>query len=212
MYNTDIQPIVPYTPSEASPTLPPIPMTPFMEDDTPSPPASPTPRRNKAANGPIPRNDQDVVMTDDRSAPRRNPTKGFPLLPTDLASQPRPLMLSRSEGSIPNAEHSNTTNALPLVARLEAAAQQDDTLAPKRGTTCDPLDKYMKATMLTIHDAFLTSVLDHIDLALISKWEKCPGEKLLAQPFDTIAYDASMHTIIRNVYLPLWWRSPNLRM
>jgi hypothetical protein len=188
--NTDIQPIVPYTPSEASPMFP-TPMPPFLEDVTPSPSASPTPYRNTTGNESTSWDNQNIVMTENRLAPHRNLLKGHSMQPAILASQPHPLVPSRSEGSIPSAEC--TTTVSPLIACLEATAQQGDPLTSKRGSTCNPLDKYTNVEMPTIHDASPTVVLDCIDLALIFKWEQCPGEKLLALPFDTIDYNVETY-------------------
>jgi hypothetical protein len=171
-------------------------MPPFTEDATPSPPASPTPRRITTQNGTAPPENQDVEMADEGPAPHHNPVTTVPAMPAKVTNQPRPLMLSRSEGSIPNAERSHATNISPLVARLEAAAQQDDPLTPQRGSTRNPLDKYMNAAMPTVHDASPTAILDLVDLRLIAKWETCPGEKLLAQPFDTISQDTSKHALL----------------
>ena len=50
--------------------------------------------------------------------------------------------------------------------------------------------------MPTIHDASPTAVLDCVDLVLVSTWEQHPGEKLLALPFDTIAYNVDTHADI----------------
>jgi hypothetical protein len=110
-------------------------------------------------------------MTENRPAPCHNLAKNLSMWPATLASQPCPLMLLRSEGSIPTVEHSHMTTISPLVACLEAAAQQTDPLASKRGSTRDPLDKYTNAEMPAVHDASPTAILDCIDLMLISTWE-----------------------------------------
>jgi hypothetical protein len=178
--------IAPYTPSDASPTPPPLPSAPFMDEDTPSPPTSPTPRRPSA------------ILT---------ALDNLPSLPTyrtsnsdhnPLTNQPRPLSLSRSDGAIPStASLQDQPPTSALIARLSAAAAREDT-DDKRGPLRNPLDKFTKATMPQVHDAHPISILDHIDLTLVVKWEQCPGEKLLAQAFDYASLTADLLNGIRS--------------
>jgi hypothetical protein len=103
----------------------------------------------------------------------------------------------RSEGLIPLSESPTTTAPSALIARLSAAAARE-TSDNRRGPSRNPLDKYTNAKMPTVHDAFPTSILDHIDLHLVAKWETCPGEKLLAQPFDNVAQSMDLLNGARN--------------
>jgi len=52
--------------------------------------------------------------------------------------------------------------------------------------------------MPVVHDAHPTSILDYIDLQLVEKWERCPGEKLLTQAFDNLALSPDLLSGIRN--------------
>ena len=62
----------------------------------------------------------------------------------------------------------------------------------------DPLDKYIKADMLEIHDLEPRSLLELIDLDRLDKWDKCPDSKLVAVPFGDEAEDLDRAKFMQN--------------
>jgi hypothetical protein len=82
-------------------------------------------------------------------------------------------------------------------ARLEAAAERDAATSTDN-VVREPIDKYTCTTMPTVHDPHPTAALDHIDIALVTEWEKCPGGKLLAIPFGADVQDITLHDNIRD--------------
>jgi len=113
-------------------------------------------------------------------------------------SQPlRPLAVSCSEGNLFNP------GPLPVQASIRARVEEYTALCfqEPNSSSCNALNKYTKAIMPTVHDAFLTALYEHIDLQLLDTWERCAGEKLLIQPFDNIADNIQAHTNLRPTIL-----------
>jgi hypothetical protein len=52
--------------------------------------------------------------------------------------------------------------------------------------------------MPAVHDAHPTAILEHIDITLVTDWEKYPAGKLLATPFDNEAQDVSLYDGVKD--------------
>jgi hypothetical protein len=166
------QAIVPYTPSETSPTPPPLPSAPLMDKDSPSPPTSPTPYRKSAVLSAL---DSDPFTLLTTQAP--DTENSTPPGPGNAHALTELTTLSLLE--VPHTP--NLTSS--LVARLLAAASCEIT-EEHHGQLHNPLKKYTDTDMLQVYDVHPMAILDYINLQLVAKWEQCPGEKLLAQAFD----------------------------
>lgn len=178
-------PIVPYEPSEPSPSPFLSQLTASMEEDSPSPPFSPTPRKPSAV----------LSALDFQPLPNHlSPSEDQVIATPTLSSLPVPLEPGTSTLSTDN---SLVAPPSALIARLTAAAARE-TSDDRRGPSHNPLDKYTDAKMPLVQDAYPTSILDHIDIHLVAKWESCPGEKLLAQPFDSTAQSLDLLNGARN--------------
>ena len=201
------QPIVPYPASDTSAAPSPMEADPFLgtNSPSPSPPQSPSPQRTPKSSAIIGNHPadtyNDVLMED----PSTIPTGCTPLATTPKATgPPRPLTISRSEGSIPISRARPALLGLrsSIQARLEAAAErQAATLPAHRGPPREPIDKYTNAVMPTVQDADPTATLNHIDQKFAIGWGRYPGGKLLAIPFDEGVLNMSLHNIIKGKIL-----------
>jgi hypothetical protein len=134
-----------------------------------------------------------------------NSTLPSPIPATDptanLFNQPaqprRPLFASHSESNIFNSGPQPHLSSIR--ARVEENAAMRHT-GPNKSPRSSP-DKYTKAIMPTVHDAFPTAIYENIDLTLLDTWETCSGEKLLIQPFDKIADVSNAHANLRSTIL-----------
>ncbi|KAF8494743.1 hypothetical protein F5888DRAFT_1636030 [Russula emetica] len=164
-------PIVPYTPSKPCET-PPVNMDTFLDEAIPSPflPPSPTTRNNL----PLPPPLTNLTQPD---APKDVPMSNIPTLRAPISAHGPPSSIR---------------------ARLETAAEHNAISPQTKGTPREPIDKYTRATMPTVHDAHPTAPFDHINIDLITEWENYPGGKLLALPFDTDVQDANQHNEIKD--------------
>jgi hypothetical protein len=189
-------PLVPYTPSEPDDAPSPFTLNTLVDDNSSNLPPSPSPGNISLTPLPttisLPVVPMEILSTNGAEI---SPPQGNFATPRAI----RPLIPSRSEGSIPISGPRFPSFAPPssVTARLEAAAGRNAIESPNR-TPREPIDKYTCTTMPDIHDAHPTAALDFIDIELVTDWEQCPGGKLLAIPFEIEAQDADIHDGIRD--------------
>jgi hypothetical protein len=114
------------------------------------------------------------------------------------AQRLQPLLQSRSEGDIPVGPTLTPTSLMH--ACLTAATKPTNSYVSARGQPCNPLDKYMDATMPAVHLTYPTTAFKDIDMNIVDEWDNSPG-KLLALPFDEEALDMANHHSIRGQIL-----------
>ncbi|KAH9077708.1 hypothetical protein EDB83DRAFT_2311410 [Lactarius deliciosus] len=172
----------PYPQSDPSVTPPPIKLPTHLSEKSPSPPTSPTPPPRTTFNAPQPSfvtpQDVDMRPVPPRPSPPSTPTQnglGLRLQPTETT----PILKMST-----------------IVARLEEV-ENDNLGMTGRLSTRTALDKYTPGPMPLIQDTHPTAPFDNIDLKLVEEWDGHQGEKLLAIPFDTEAWDINSHEFIR---------------
>jgi hypothetical protein len=190
-------PIVPYPHSETSASPSPLIIDRFLGEDSPSPPASPSPHRTPTSTyiaNAAPTTRRNDTMMEDPPADYlgRNP-------PQTAQNPPRPLTHTRSEGDIPIIRAPLPTLGLApsIAARLKAAAERNAAATTNASPSREPIDKYTCADMPTVHDAHPTAPLDHINIDLVGQWEKYDAGKLLALPFDRETQDITLYNSVK---------------
>lgn len=93
---------------------------------------------------------------------------------------------------------SNTDDPLPHFNQIAEAVSLRQQVKPKHAQIRDPLEKYTKGIMLTIHDAHPGSEYVDFEQDTIDEWRNYKGEKLLAIPFENNARLPRYHHAIRN--------------
>ena len=187
-----------FHPAQPSPSPSPIPAPP--DDMSPSPPLTPTQRQTPARPSEAPTEDLTLLLAQDVSMFNDSPPSPDPIteptanLFTQFSQPCRPLAISRSEGNISNAGLQPNPSSIRMRVEENAALRSQD----PNGTPRSALDKYTKANMPMVHDAFPTALYENIDFQLLDTWEKCPGEKLLIQPFDKVADTIKYHGDVRS--------------
>lgn len=173
--NNQLSPL--YPSSELSPTPPPIPMPPFINEDTPSPPPSPIVRA------------MNIITPRPSTAPL--PPAGSPVIHTQQPTHP--------DEDTPMTNPLDATDENDGVSiRTLVETTHKDSNATIRNAPRDPIDKYTNAVMPRVHDAHPTSPFNFIDLDLVSIWEKFAGGKLLIIPFGDMAHKEDLHDQIKN--------------
>jgi hypothetical protein len=92
----------------------------------------------------------------------------------------------------PTPEHSLTPS---LHAQVSAALDCQNTSVNKTSIH-NPLARYTMAEMPPIHNAHPLAAFDYIDLNVLDQWERTPGGKLLAHPFDKTVFNPELHNSI----------------
>ena len=142
---------------------------------------------------------EDLTSLLDLDMPMATPNPPSPAPTTeqpDIQHAPQPrchVGVSRSEGDLFDSR------PLPAQPSIRARIQEDAAmrLLDTNLSSRDPLSKFTRAIMPTVHDASPTSIYDHIDDAMLKSWEKIPGKKVLVQPFDDIVTNAAKHEFLR---------------
>ena len=164
-----------------------LPIPSFPNNDTPTPPSSPSPQTAlKAPSKPL---------WSDHESPN-TPTMEVDDL---MMAQPRihrdpdPITRATPEDATPSQE----TPLAPLRS-IVTTNRDHANLAGTRSISWDPLDKYTRATMPKINDAHPTAIFDLIDLSVIDEWDSYPDGKLAAIPFGSEVRNIALHDDIRN--------------
>ena len=182
-----------FQPAQPSPSPSPIPAPP--DNMSPSPPLIPTQCQTPVCPSEAPMEDLNLLLTQDVSMFNDSPPSPDPMtepmanLFTQFSQPHCPLTISHSEGNISNAGLQLNPSSIRMRVEENAALHSQD----PNGTPHSALDKYTKANMPMVHDAFPTALYENIDFQLLDTWEKCPGEKLLIQPFDKVADAIKYH-------------------
>ena len=163
-----------------NPAPPSMPIPSFPNEDTSTPPSSPSPQ-----------------MTQD-----------IPARPLWLNhTTPNPLTMEIDDLQIihPHTQRPGNPNDAtltpnpqhPLLRTIVTTRKSHTGLtAAARNTLWDPIDKYNKAPMPKIHDANPTAIFDLIDLSVIDEWDNLPEGKLAAIPFGNDVDKISSHNDI----------------
>lgn len=195
-------PIVAYQSSDQGNSPPPFTLPDFMEENSATPPATPTRRAL-----PPTETDADVPM---HPLPQPLPTPQLVLTPIhDIPTRHNALCTQATPRSLaPPSEEAPPAPAPPVLPpilipsstknRLEAAADRNNTLAGKF-TARNALDKYTAGPFPAVHDAHPSAVFEDIDTDFAAEWEQHQGGKLLAHPFDGDAQDPASHEEIREL-------------
>ena len=89
------------------------------------------------------------------------------------------------------------------VTPLQAILDEEQDLAPPPGNGAgpleshDPLDRFTNAEMPHVYDAHPNAAFEYIDRDVVGVWERYPGSKLIAIPFDNEVKDHTKHKGIR---------------
>ncbi|KAH9032370.1 hypothetical protein EDB83DRAFT_2525554 [Lactarius deliciosus] len=169
--------IVHYPSSEPSHTPPPYALPPILDEDSPTPLATPTrpPRATPIAPLSQSTQDEDIPMIFAQLMPQESPT--------------------HHEQGTPPGNTTTTRRTATLVRGIVEA----DRVNPHVGGS-NPLvtlDKFTLGPMPQVQDAHPTSIFEYLDLDLISDWENFQRGKLIAIPFNNDARDINMHEDIK---------------
>lgn len=168
---------------------------------TPSLPISPSPaptKRNKTSSSKV--NQFLDLTTPNPSSPSY--TNGTNLSVThhmmttpNQGHQPNPTG-QRITGS--DATTTKANNPLPLFNQIMEVTSLQHQSRPRRSQQQDPLEKYTRGIMTTIHDAHPGSEYVGIEQKVINEWRDYNGEKLLAIPFENDTRLPHLHYKICN--------------
>ncbi|KAH9015241.1 hypothetical protein EDB84DRAFT_1443541 [Lactarius hengduanensis] len=158
-----------YPPSEPGGTPPPFAMPIFQNEDTPTPPATPSRDYTRT----VPNTPQQTDITLDISME----TEDIPDVVSVPATNPLSLRarLEAAAGRQPSPLNKSTPRNL-----------------------IDKYTKSPSEGMPLVHFTSPTAALENVDLDLISLWEQAEGQKLLALPFDNEARFPKLHEDIKN--------------
>ena len=162
----------------------PLPIPTFPNNDTPTPPSSPSPQT--ALNAP------DRPLWSDHDTPTMeidDPQMMQPCIQHNTTPITSTLPKDATQGL--------GTPLAPLRA-IVTTNRDHANLAGTRNISWDPLDKYTRATMPKINDAHPTAIFDLIDLSVIDEWDSYPEGKLAAIPFGSEVRNLDLHDDIRN--------------
>jgi hypothetical protein len=123
-------------------------------------------------------------MLIDGNSPVANPAPAGQPTPTQATTAAEPL-----------ADNAAEPDTAPMSDFLANNEEYHNTLNdPNAG---NPLDRYLRADMPTIHDAHPTAAFDFIDAKTIKDWDSFPTFKLIATPFGIEARQQLKHNGIR---------------
>ena len=182
----DIPPATP-GPHPGINTQHPLPIPSFPNNDTPTPPSSPSPQTALNALG--------RPLWSEQESPN-TPTMEIDdpqVMQPRIQREPAPITITAPKDVIPGPG----TPLAPLRA-IVTTNRDHANLAGTRNIAWDPLDKYTRAMMPKINDAHPTAIFDLIDLSVIDEWDSYPEGKLAAIPFGSEVRNVDLHDDIRN--------------
>ena len=187
--NRNYSPFAPNQTPASSPVQPDLSLPEVSLDGSPSPPYSPTPPASQA-----PRYGADLSRSES------------PLIQAMLVDGDRDITNTPpAEQSTLNDNHSEPTadpedanaepNTAPMSTFLAVNEEYQDTL--QTPSAQDPLSKYMRTLMPTVHEASPTAPWAFIPKPIISEWDSFPAFQLLALPFGFEARQHEKHNSLR---------------
>ncbi|KAF8259100.1 hypothetical protein EI94DRAFT_1707390 [Lactarius quietus] len=155
---------------------------------------------NEDTTNPLPPLDLDVPMNPPRAVP------GTPTTPTQNAranptAQAPPILANNGLGL---SMHAVTPPSPPSTPMMSSRLEEVENMNSQSGKhqTRNTIERYTPGPMpSSIQDSSPTSIFNHIDIDLIREWEKFPGGKLIAIPFDNEVTIPEAHEFIHNKIL-----------
>lgn len=167
----------------------------FPLNDSPSPPKSPSPQGQNLhlpfRLGPRPTNPtthQNSMQIDDQGSP---PAQAIEQIPPHAPNQ------EQADNGNPQPQEENSITPLQAILDEEQDSESPNGSGPSPFETHDPLDKFTNAEMPQVYDAHPNAAFEFIDREVIGVWERYPGGKLIAIPFDSEVKDHAKHKAIR---------------
>lgn len=165
---------------------------------TPSPPASPSPQ-GQNTNSPF-------MLGPHQSPPSTQPT-GTGMQVDDQenaaalgAEHPPPPPPTQVQPINQDAQVQEENTVTPLQAIMDEEEEEQNT-PMGNGTgpleSYDPLDRFTNAEMPQVYDAYPNAAFEYINREVLGVWERYPGSKLIAIPFDNEVKDHTKHKGIR---------------